>query len=107
MGADRAVAPGPDAEKYGNWRGVYNRLRMWAVDGTWERVFIVLVGQADTDEDLSWVVSGALHDRAGSSPRGRGPPKKGGPRPANRPTTPPAGRSRGGLSSVSTRAQAP
>ncbi|MER6540750.1 transposase [Streptomyces sp900105755] len=25
-------------EKYGNWRGVYNRLRMWAVDGTWERV---------------------------------------------------------------------
>ncbi|MEU1802759.1 transposase [Streptomyces sp. NPDC019937] len=28
-------------EKYGNWRGVYNRLRMWAVDGTWERVFTV------------------------------------------------------------------
>ncbi|WP_373313542.1 transposase [Streptomyces capitiformicae] len=27
-------------EKYGNWRGVYHRLRMWAVDGTWERVFI-------------------------------------------------------------------
>ncbi|MGV9887228.1 transposase [Streptomyces sp. NPDC003395] len=25
-------------EKYGNWRGVYNRLRMWAADGTWERV---------------------------------------------------------------------
>ncbi|WCD91195.1 hypothetical protein KPP03845_200156 (plasmid) [Streptomyces xanthophaeus] len=24
-------------EKYGNWRGVYNRLRMWAIDGTWER----------------------------------------------------------------------
>ncbi|GAA3359348.1 hypothetical protein GCM10017744_037630 [Streptomyces antimycoticus] len=22
--------------KCGNWRGVYNRLRMWAVDGTWE-----------------------------------------------------------------------
>ncbi|MEU8875996.1 transposase [Streptomyces javensis] len=21
-------------EKHGNWRGVYNRLRMWAVDGT-------------------------------------------------------------------------
>ncbi|MEU1304652.1 transposase, partial [Streptomyces shenzhenensis] len=21
-------------ERYGNWRGVYNRLRMWAVDGT-------------------------------------------------------------------------
>jgi transposase len=68
VGTDRAVAPGPDAdaggrwrdhrevidaiafkfqtgtqwvhlpEKYGNWRGVYNRLRMWAFDGTWERV---------------------------------------------------------------------
>ncbi|MEV0981983.1 transposase [Streptomyces sp. NPDC049915] len=29
-------------EKYGNWRGVYNRLRMWAIDGTWERVFTAL-----------------------------------------------------------------
>ncbi|GAA5215913.1 transposase [Streptomyces thinghirensis] len=29
-------------EKHGNWRGVYNRLRMWAVDGTWERVFTAL-----------------------------------------------------------------
>ncbi|MET7648834.1 IS5 family transposase [Streptomyces sp. NPDC005426] len=44
-------------EKYGNWRGVYNRLRMWAIDGTWERVFTALVAQADADEDLSWVVS--------------------------------------------------
>ncbi|GAA4887887.1 transposase [Streptomyces coeruleoprunus] len=24
-------------QTYGNWRGVYNRLRMWALDGTWER----------------------------------------------------------------------
>jgi hypothetical protein len=24
-------------QRYGNWRGVCNRLRMWAVDGTWER----------------------------------------------------------------------
>ncbi|MEU1201197.1 transposase [Streptomyces sp. NPDC005813] len=22
-------------ERYGNWRGVYNRLRVWGVDGTW------------------------------------------------------------------------
>ncbi|MFD5375646.1 transposase [Streptomyces griseoincarnatus] len=41
-------------EKYGNWRGVYNRLRMWAVDGTWEQVFTALVAQADADEDLNW-----------------------------------------------------
>ncbi len=44
-------------EKYGNWRGVYNRLRMWAVDGTWERVFTALMAQADADEDLAWAVS--------------------------------------------------
>ncbi|SOE12311.1 hypothetical protein SAMN06272775_3311 [Streptomyces sp. 2323.1] len=29
--------------KYGNWRGVYNRLRTCAVDGTWERVLTELV----------------------------------------------------------------
>lgn len=44
-------------ERYGNWRGVYNRLRMWAVDGTWERVFTELIAQADADEDLNWAVS--------------------------------------------------
>ncbi|MEV4188940.1 IS5 family transposase [Streptosporangium canum] len=44
-------------DRYGNWRGVYNRLRMWAVDGTWERVFITFVAQADADEDLTWAVS--------------------------------------------------
>ncbi|MEU7315319.1 IS5 family transposase [Streptomyces sp. NPDC007083] len=44
-------------EKYGNCRGVYNRLRTWAVDGTWERVFTALVAQADADEDLNWAVS--------------------------------------------------
>ncbi|SER62965.1 Putative transposase of IS4/5 family [Streptomyces qinglanensis] len=44
-------------EKYGNWRGVCNRLRMWAVDGTWERVFTALVAQADAEEDPAWAVS--------------------------------------------------
>ncbi|MFZ3565946.1 transposase [Streptomyces sp. BH097] len=44
-------------ERYGTWRGVHNRLRMWAVDGVWERVFIALVARADADEDVSWAVS--------------------------------------------------
>jgi len=30
---------------------------MWAVDGTWERVFTALMAQADADEDLDWAVS--------------------------------------------------
>jgi transposase len=34
-------------EEYGNWRGVCNRLRMWALDGTWERVFATLMAHAD------------------------------------------------------------
>jgi hypothetical protein len=40
-------------ERYGNWRGVCNRLRMWAVDGTWERGFTALVAQADAEEDAA------------------------------------------------------
>lgn len=40
-------------ERYGNWRGVCDRLRMWAVDGTWERVFTALVAQADAEEDAA------------------------------------------------------
>ncbi|BDH14262.1 hypothetical protein HOK021_54460 [Streptomyces hygroscopicus] len=80
-------------EKYGNWRGVYNRLRMWALDGTWERVFIALMAQADADEDLAWVVSVdstivRAHQHAAGAKSGRG---KKGPRPANRPTMPSAG----------------
>ncbi|MFE7161603.1 IS5 family transposase [Streptomyces sp. NPDC057636] len=44
-------------EEYGNWRGVYNRLWMWAIDGTWERVLTTLMAQADADDDLAWAVS--------------------------------------------------
>ncbi|MFD3441885.1 IS5 family transposase [Streptomyces sp. NPDC058685] len=43
--------------EYGSWKGVYTRLRNWAIDGTWERVFTVLLAQADADGDLNWVVS--------------------------------------------------
>ncbi|MFC8878812.1 IS5 family transposase [Streptomyces ardesiacus] len=81
-------------EKYGNWRGVYNRLRMWAVDGTWERVFTALVAQADADEDLGWAVSVdstivRAHQHAAGA-RKKGPP-------AGEPDDHAIGRSRGGL----------
>ncbi|MFD5898851.1 IS5 family transposase [Streptomyces sp. NPDC060366] len=81
-------------EKYGNWRGVYNRLRMWAIDGTWERVFTALMAQADADEDLNWAVSvdstivRAHQHSAGA--RKKGPP-------AGEPHDRAIGRSRGGL----------
>ncbi|MGW0222403.1 transposase [Streptomyces tendae] len=62
-------------ERYGDWRGVYNRLRMWAVDGTWERVFTALVAQADVDEDLlvRTLIQPYFRDRALTS-GGRLPP---------------------------------
>lgn len=81
-------------EKYGNWRGVSNRLRMRAVDGTWERVFTALMAQADADEDLNWAVSvdstivRAHQHAAGARKRGH--------QQAN-PTTRPSAGSRGGL----------
>jgi transposase len=75
-------------EKYGNRRGVYNWLRMWAVDGTWERVFTALATQADADEDLNRAVSVDSTIVRATSTR-PGPAK--GPRPANRPTAPSAG----------------
>lgn len=43
--------------EYGSWKGVYTRLRNWAIDGTWERVFTALLAQADADGDLDWVVA--------------------------------------------------
>lgn len=43
--------------KYGSWKGVYTRLRNWAIDGTSERVFSALLAQTDAEGDLDWVVS--------------------------------------------------
>ncbi|GAA1542152.1 IS5 family transposase [Streptomyces albidochromogenes] len=75
-------------EKYGNWRGVYNRLRMWAVGGTWGRVFTALVAQADADEDVGW---GRWTPRSCGLTSTRQGPAKRGPLPASRTTTPLAG----------------
>ncbi len=42
---------------YGSWKGVCTRLRNWAIDGAWERVFTALLAQADAEGDLDRVVS--------------------------------------------------
>ena len=44
-------------EEFGSWKGVHNRLRTWAADGTWEKVFTALLAQADSEGDLEWVVA--------------------------------------------------
>ncbi|MFD0369802.1 IS5 family transposase [Streptomyces sp. NPDC127114] len=80
-------------ETYGNWRGVYNRLRMWAIDGTWERVFTTLVaGRRRRRPQLDRL--GRLDRRAGTPARGWGPQKGA---PAGEPADHAIGRSRGGL----------
>ncbi|MEV7817339.1 hypothetical protein AB0P05_42865 [Streptomyces flaveolus] len=74
-------------EKYGNWRGLHNQLRMWTVAATWERVFTAVMAQADADEDLDRAVSMdstivQAHQHAAGA-------HKKGPRPANPTTMPP------------------
>ncbi|MFF1475968.1 IS5 family transposase [Streptomyces mirabilis] len=44
-------------DQYGSRKVAYTRLRNWAIDGTWERVFTALLAQADAEEDLNWVVA--------------------------------------------------
>ncbi|MFJ9855592.1 IS5 family transposase [Streptomyces sp. NPDC101150] len=44
-------------EHFGSWEGVHNRLREWAADGTWEKVFTTLLAWADAEGDLDRVVA--------------------------------------------------
>ncbi|MGW8353333.1 IS5 family transposase [Streptomyces wedmorensis] len=82
-------------EHFGSWKGAHNRLRKWAADGTWEKVFTALLAQADAEGDLDWVVAvdstivRAHQHAAGARPKGA---------PAGEPDDHALGRSRGGLS---------
>jgi len=70
--------------EYGSWKGVCTRLRDWAVDGTWERVFTALLARADAEGDLDWVVAvDSTIVRARQNAAGA---RKNGPRRPNRPT---------------------
>lgn len=62
---------------------------MWAIDGTWERVFTVLIAQADAQEYLSWAVS--VDSAAVRAHQHAAGARKKGPRPASPMTTPSAG----------------
>ncbi|MFI8236823.1 IS5 family transposase [Streptomyces sp. NPDC085866] len=80
--------------EYGSWKGVCTRLRNWAIDGTWKRVFSTLLAQADAEGDLDWIVAVdstivRAHQHAA------GARKKGAP--ADEPVDHAIGRSRGGL----------
>ncbi|KWT63529.1 transposase [Streptomyces albus subsp. albus] len=71
-------------ERFGSRKGAHNRLRMWAADGTWEKVFTALLAQADTGGDLDWVVAvDSTIVRAHQHAAGA---RQKGPRPTSRPT---------------------
>ncbi|GAA2221606.1 hypothetical protein GCM10010360_46170 [Streptomyces nogalater] len=66
--------------------GRHNRLRKWAADGTWEKVFTALLAQADAEGDLDRVVAvGSTIVRAHQHAAGG---RQKGPRPASRTTMP-------------------
>ncbi len=74
---------------FGSWKGAYSRLRNWAIDGTWERLFTTLLAQAGDTEDLSWVVS-VDSTVVWAHQHAAGACEKGGLQPTNQRTTPAA-----------------
>jgi transposase len=73
-------------ERFGPWKTVYERHRLWSADGTWERVFTAPMAQADADEDLDWAVRvDSTIVRADQHAAGS---RKRGPRAANPTSTP-------------------
>ncbi|MBD0737834.1 transposase [Streptomyces sp. CBMA29] len=73
-------------EHFGSWKGAHNRLRNWAANGTWGKVFTALMAQADAEDDLDWIVPvDSTTVRAHQHAAGV---RQKGPRPASRTTMP-------------------
>jgi transposase len=44
-------------ERFGPWKTVYERHRLWSADGTWERVLQQLQAAADAAGEIDWDIS--------------------------------------------------
>lgn len=44
-------------ERFGSWRTVYERHRLWSADGTWERLPQQVQAAADAAGDIDWDIS--------------------------------------------------
>src|SRR4051812_45047500 len=44
-------------ERFGPWKTVYERHRLWSADGTWERLLQQVQAQADAVGEIDWDVS--------------------------------------------------
>jgi transposase len=76
-------------QHFGSWEGAHNRLRNWSAYGTWEKVFIALLAQADAEGDLDWVV--AVDSTVVRAHQHAAGARQKGPRPASRPSMPSGG----------------
>lgn len=71
-------------ERFGSWKGIHNRLRNWAIAGTWENVFNTLLARADAEGDLDWLV--AVDSTVVRAHQHAAGARQKGPRPMNRTT---------------------
>lgn len=44
-------------ERFGPWKTVYERHRLWSADGTWERLLQKVQAAADTAGEIDWDIS--------------------------------------------------
>ncbi|MFB7678516.1 IS5 family transposase [Kitasatospora purpeofusca] len=44
-------------ERFGPWKTVYERHRLWSADGTWERLLQQVQAAADADGEIDWDIS--------------------------------------------------
>ncbi|MPY31527.1 IS5 family transposase [Streptomyces adustus] len=72
-------------ERFGPWKTVYERHRLWSADGTWERLLQQVQAAADAAGDIDWGISVDSTHRSRPPARGRcthrsaaGPVVKGG-----------------------------
>ncbi|MFG2258848.1 IS5 family transposase [Streptomyces mirabilis] len=90
--------------RFGTWKTVHDRPRMWSADGTWERILQAVRADADTEGRIDWSLVGVdstvcrAHQHAAGA-REKAPRKPGKrTRPAQHRPDEALGRSRGGLS---------
>ncbi|MFE4414773.1 IS5 family transposase [Streptomyces sp. NPDC056821] len=44
-------------ERFGPWKTVYERHRLWSADGTWERLLQQVQAEADAASEIDWDIS--------------------------------------------------
>ncbi|MGI5370697.1 IS5 family transposase [Streptomyces iakyrus] len=108
-------------ERFGPWKTVYERHRLWSADGTWERLLQQVQAAADAAGEIDWDIAvdstivrahqhaaGARRSAAGSGNKGGGRRRTSGRDAVATPARPPGGgdagseglgRSRGGFTS--------